>query len=616
MIAWLVLVLLFVVPACDLGLRLLGMPGGVAWGADLALAGFLIVPVLRSRLLRPDDARRTRFEPWLHAAVCAAMAAAWCVLRVSSFEFSPMGEGIYDLHYIASLSTAEVLPAPELWNPGTALTRYYYLGFYTVAFYARLLGLAPAGGYLLFLALIPVLVFAIAWSAMRGGVLIRSAAALAATFPATGLSAALGMRLIEVPGHLRPMAHVRLTEWADQARPGSWAEALMDGRAYPIEGLAHLLGWLGDLHPPVYTLLLLAVLIGLAYAERPGLARAGFPAAAGWAVPVSFFLNPWTMPCFATVALYAVIRRCSGSALAIVLAGAALGALMMWPLWHASDLATGSVSLAWLPSQMRSSPVQFLVIWGPLLLCSLVLILAGGRWGFAAIFAAMVFGLEWVLLDDPYGGAYERFNGVLKIGSFALAGWTMVVLAEAGRSRAVGVSAVIALVLACTSLVQVWDVLGARGAAKGVQRNGSLDAAATIPAEDRRMLFQALHGQCPGLTLERQTAQAYALNPLVSTLLAWPTLGGWMAHLSQIGAITPHDRAGIEAMQAWYAAPELQSLQLAGVGYVLVDASANWSLADLARAKAAVAPAYRFVALRDDGSGPVIGYFVAARPCR
>ncbi|MES0873541.1 DUF2298 domain-containing protein [Sinimarinibacterium thermocellulolyticum] len=617
MTAWFSLLFVFIVPTADLGLRLLGLPSAAVFAGDLVLLAFGIAWPHRSGWRWPG--LRALTPAVLN---CVALAAAIYVLRACAFRFSPFGENIYDLHYIVSLVQAQQWPAAELWNPGSVITHYYYLGFYIVAFYTRLLGLHPGIGYALFLILIPVLVFANYWAVLRGAFVFRALAAFTATFPATGLSALVASGALPIAEHLRGMAHVRLPEWADLAT-GGWLAQVASGDAYPIESLAHLIGWLGDLHPPVFTFLLLAIVIGALFGEvgaEPhvrGAVRVQLDAApiAAAAVPLSFALNPWTLPCFALLGAYAMLRRREAGDVQAGLLGAGGALVLLLPLLLSLDLPTGSVSLAWLPAERRSTIPLFGLVWGPLLCVSLLLALLRLRLTMVLPFIAMVVGLEILLMDDPYAERYERFNGVLKIGSLALAGWTAAVLLLAARDARRWLQVLVLTPLLALSVLQLVDALAPSARVPMRERNWALQPQRMLQREDHRELYAALSSQCPGATLERRQHNAYTDSPLVSTLLGWPTYSGWSAHLSQIGAMDEAERRRSDAMQQWFERPDAASLRALSIRYVLVDRSLGWDARTVQAHARALAPAFRFEQVSAAAVTPVIGYFVASAPC-
>ncbi len=622
MMAWQSFVFLFLLPATDLALRLIGLPSFIVacldFGAVFALTWLLPrrIGLDRSPLITPGL--------WHGLAACALVCVAWYLLRVSAYNFGPYGENIYDLHYIASLVRATEWPAADLWNPGAKVDHYYYFGFYIVAFYTRLLGLDIGQGYVLMLLLIPVVVFANFWTVMRGNFVVRTAAALTASFPATGLSAVVFGNFVDVAGHLRGMAHVRLVEWTNLAPADGWLADVIRGYAYPVEGLAHILGSLGDLHPPVFTFLLMALVLTalLGHANEAG--DETLPVYSrlicGSAIPLSFVINPWTLPCFAVLGLYAASRPLSLRSAAWVALGAAVTLSLSSPMLMQLQLQTGSVGLRWLAGDQRSTFALLFTVWGPLLLVTALLMLAGAvrtRWVLLLWFVAMVVGLEVLLLDDPYGERYERFNGVLKVGSFALAGWTAIVLREASRSPRRWMQLVAIAPLLCLSLAQLWDSMLPSVRKPLTERNWTLRPDGMLENAEQRRLFTALSPRCPGMTLEHQTAQAYSQVPLVSTLLGWPTLSGWTSHLNQIGAWGAFAQSRFKHAQQWFDNPQTEPLLVYGVRYVLIDSGLGWDEQTLQHHSTTLNPQFQFVRLSggDSGSQKVVGYFAWNARC-
>ncbi len=620
MIAWQSFVFLFLLPATDLALRLCGLPGWIVVTLDVAVL-FALSFLLPGRL----GAQRSAFDPAATAramAACALLVLAWYLLRVTGYNFGAYGENIYDLHYVASLVRSDSWPAADLWNPGARVDHYYYFGFYIVAFYTRLLGLEIGQGYVLLLLLIPLIVFANFWAVLRGPFVLRALAALTATFPATGLSAVVSGHFVEIAGHLRGMSHVRLTEWTNVAPPSGFLADVIRGYAYPVEGLAHILGSLGDLHPPVFTFLLLALVLAalLGPAERsddeplPIFSRL----IAGSAIPLSFVINPWTLPCFGVLGLYALSRPLTRPSAAWVVLGSLATLSLLSPMLMQLQLQTGSVGLRLLGADQRSTFALLLTVWGPLFLLTALLLLGAGvrvRWVLVLWFVAMVVGLEVLLLDDPYGDRYERFNGVLKIGSFALAGWTAVLLHQASRSNRRWLYPVVLVPLLCLAAAQLWDSILPSVRKPAAERNWTLQPQGMLPEAEQSEMYAALRLRCSGMTLERQTSQAYSQVPLVSTLLGWPTLGGWTSHLSQIGAWGPAAQARFEQGQQWFANPQTATLLAAGVRYVLIDSSLGWDEATLQLHGAALTPVFQFVRLGGGDGMPVTGYFSWNAPC-
>lgn len=613
MIAWQSLVFFFLLPGLDLAARLLGLPPALVWCVDAAAVAALSFWAPRLLGLR---ARITREWPFLIAA-CIAVGAGWYLFRVTGLSFSPFGENMYDLHYIASLLHDDQLPAADLWNPGAVVERYYYFGFYIVAFYSRLLGLDAGQGYALFMLLIPILCFANFWAMFPERPVMRVGAAFVATFPATGISALIASGALRIEDHLRGMAHVRIAEWTNTVPDGSPFASAINGYAYPIEGLAHVLGNLGDLHPPVFTLTLLAIVLASLFRAGERATDNAAPLICGLSLPLAYVINPWALPCFCAVAGYALLSRRNWRFTWIAGCGALAGSLLTIPLLASLKLQTGSVSLALVPEATRAPPLLLIIVWGPLLVATAALAASRARrldWLALLTFIAMVVGLEVILLDDMYGDRYERFNSVVKISSIALVGWTAMVLREALLDQRRWIAPLFIAGLAVLSIIQLWDSIAPSARRAAVARNWALQPVNMLPDADQRALFSSLSEACRGTVLERQTERAYSRTPMVSTLLGWPTYGGWPFHLSQIGAFGNAEETRHAVLQHWFSAPETALLSTYGVDYVLIEPALGWSQSHLAGVIEKLAPDYRFVGLNGT-SEPVLGYFVSGDAC-
>lgn len=590
------------------------------------------------------DARRVA---GLALAAGLLLAALLYLLLGVQFRFDGYGEGLYDLHYMAGGWLGQGWPVPELWNPGETVRHYYNLGLSGWGWLLGRLGLSLGSSYVLALILLPALVFAAYTAAMGGPAPLRMTAAFVATFPATGISLFVGTGLVPLPDHLRTMGHVRLTEWADRD-PGGWLTGqLISGEAYPVESLAHLVLDLQDVHPPVLGYVLLAGLLLWAFGPRlrraPGAAAASTEAPgeivpnhhrlAGWAqgllpgllLPLAYAVNAWMLPFMlgASVGLLA-LRRVWPAYLGL-LAGAALGvALLWWPFLRHFD-APGAVSLTLLEGQYRSAPLSWLLIWGPCLLASLWWSIGQWRWGAGPrgwlglapwLFALAVLSLEVIHLDDAYSGTHERFNSVLKTGSLALAAWTASLLILATRSRDLRLWLPVLLLLAAPALAQLKDLGAKLGGGAGAAPNWALDGATMIAEEDMRALYQGLQALPPGVTLEFTDRGAYTIVPVASTLAAYPTWGGWISHLDQIGAVAPQRRALRDELQSWYRVfpPDNAVLDRGGVEYILVSTALNWHPAQIGERVGHLGPAWQWQPLWRSPQGAYAGIFRRREP--
>lgn len=546
------------------------------------------------------------------------------------FRVDAYGEGLYDLHYLAAGWLQAGWPTPELWAPGGLVQHYYNFGLASWGWLGGALGLGVGSTYVLGLIALPAAVFALCWLMLAGPYWYRIPAAIVATFPATGLSLIVGANWVDVPGHLRGMAHVRLPEWADRAGDLAWAQALMNGQAYPIESLAHLILELQDLHPPVWGVLVLALLLlwflGGRQQEQPAErhgGRAGIMDGVlpGALLPLAYAVNAWMVPLYMGVlSAMLILRRRVWLLPGIVLGAAAAGLLLWWPFFAHFE-STGAVQLNWVPAAARSKLGQWSLIWWPQALATLAWLALcwqdyrRGRslaWSWAllpAVFLMAVLSLELILLDDAYSGAYERFNSVLKTGSLALFGWTasLLILASRRPHGTWGMVLMLAL-LAPPAALQIRDV-GARYLEAQTNPNWYLHSQAMLPGLDNQALVAALCEQTPGTVLAPISTDAYNLDPAIPTLCAMPTWSGWAAHLRQIDSFSAAANRAREALKGWYANPSSRLLADYGVDYVLISFAQRWSAAKIAEAQRELGTAWRWQPVAISPQGHHAGFF-------
>lgn len=550
------------------------------------------------------------------------------------FRIDAYGEGLYDLHYLAGGWLHAGWPTPELWAPGTVVDHYYNFGLASWGWLGALLGWGVGSTYVAGLIVFPALVFALCWLLLAGPYWFRWPAAVVAAFPATGLSLIVGGGLVQVPAHLRGMAHVRLPEWADRATEAAWTQSLMTGQAYPVESLAHLVLELQDLHPPVWGVLILALLLlwffGTRRQEQPAEhgprgARVAAGVTPGLLLPLAYAVNAWMLPLYAGVLLAMLVLRRDALLLGGILLGAmGAWALLWWPFFAHFE-STGAVALNWVPATARSHAVQWSLVWWPQVLATLILLgicwrdWRRGRplvWSWAllpAVFLLAVLSLEIVLLDDAYTGAYERFNSVLKTGSLALFGWTASLLIVASR-RPQGRWGMLCmlLLLAPPAFFQLKDVAG-RYLPAPEQPNWSLQGHAMVSGVDAQALVAALCPQPPGIVLTPISSDAYNLDPALPSLCALPTWSGWAAHLRQIDAYPAAAAAAREALKTWYQRPAAQALDRHRVRYVVVDFAQRWSAARIAAVERMLGSDWQWHPVAVSSQGAHAGFFGRTR---
>lgn len=571
----------------------------------------LIAAVLCALLLRWLYAPLLRSRPTLAGGVgfvgLVLLSVALGAVAIG-FRFDSLGESVYDLHYLGSEMQAQGYPSQDLWNTSVSTNRYYTWGFVMVSAVAAWFTTAIGSTYVVALMAITLLVAINYWFVMSGSALYRLSAAFTATFPASMLSVLAVWYAADIPEHLRTYYHVRLIEHRDLATLHAWLSPVLDGVSYPVESLPHVVFVLGDLHPPVFSFYLLSVLLLWFQASKTSANRwlDSTPVVLGL---LSYFVNAWIAPVFVVLGAALLCLRLGWRAALMQAVIATLGAaLLLSPLLWNVAAPTGAISVHWFAPNPDFNWFKWQVIWAPQLLAVLALLVLRERVPPVAIFFMLVVvSLEFIHLDDYNAGAFERFNGVLKWGSFALTGLTAALLMEETRRGWVR--------LVCLALFMVPSVMQMAAYAPqsfaGLRQhpNWQLDNTRWVEGATRQQLIRQLQAEAPGSVLEYAPGRAYTQVGSIPGVLGWPSLSPWPDHLSQIGSWSAADEARYQSLQAWFTATTAQPDALNGVDFVIVSADLNWSAERLAAKKVELVNRYEYVAATEMPGATAVGYF-------
>lgn len=548
---------------------------------------------------------------WTPQRVVAAAGYATAVLLLyfaaASFQFDTLGEGIYDLHYLASELRATRYPAVDLWQPASQVNRYYSFGYAAVTAAALPFSDVPAQVYLAALFIIPALMMVSFALIIQGGAVYRFSGAIIAVFPASFISVIVALQKDQIPAHLINYAHVRLLEFQDFFRDSALLAPLVDGVAYPLESVAHLVLVLGDLHPPLFSFYLLSLLLLWRYS--PQLEAPGWRLIPGLLIPVSYFSNAWIAPVFALAALICAGQRDGWlRGLDAIVRGSILGIALLLPVLWGSVLGADAVALRWFAPDAAFHPLKILLVWLPQLLAFAILLFNRAQPSMLTVFfLGMIALMEIIHLDDSYSGALERFNHVLKWGSFILAGISATLIIEASRQPRwrYGVLAVLAIPCA----LQLHDNLAAVNASLKQRPNWQLDASAVFPREDQAALYDCLRREPAGMTLEFAATRNYGATPLIATALGFPTQSPWPDHLRQIGAWSQSDEQRYQHLQSWFNPSAPGAVILKEIDYVIIDAGLAWDAARLQLRRAELHGSFEFVNCQRGALPFALGYF-------
>ncbi len=555
--------------------------------------------------------------PWWRLGAFALVLLLALLLRGLAPGFDSFGENIFSLRYVQSLRLATVYPAADLWQASPTVDTYYTLIHNLPALLSRALLLPLPFAISLSIALVLVSLGWIVFEVLRtrlNGPLSALAAAITVT-AGTGVSTLLWRSVHPADSMMLGYPHVRMFDMRPDEFSWPWLSALVERTpSLPVENPLHIGIYLGDLHPPLLSFLLMALLLW-SWARRDrgeGLAwHAGLLGALPW---LAWASNPWTIPHFGMLALGLFlldppVRRHWRAALA--------GLLVSWavvmPLVLNGHFLEG-VTFRPLPAQLRSPLPALLIIWGPALLLAVAVVASRARsaWvllGVAALVLSMEF-LHFSQGDDSGAGA--RFNGVLKVWSplhFLAIGLALYALsALRGRARLLWL---LAVPLAVSAGVHSRDVLRSQ-INKGQVPLQWQGADRLNQRADRAFLLRAVADLPRGRTLERLDRGYYTLAPLTSQLAGHATVSGWPHHAAQASGDPAAEQRRLAAIQAWYRevgpAPA-QPLAAWGVNLVLVDWDAGWTADRLQRQRAALGETWGWIPGPDAGDGLVSGVF-------
>jgi uncharacterized membrane protein len=604
------LALVIALPLLDQLLRTLGLPLSLPGLGLLALPAALWWGVQAPTRL-----------PWRALGAFLTVCLGFLLLRGLAPGFDSFGENIFSLRYVQSLRLAEVYPAPDLWEASPTVATYYTAVHNLPALLSRLF-LLPVP---LAISLAIALILATIWMALfeayalRGGRLAAALGATAVLLAGSGVSILLMSSHLPAESMMHGWAHVRLFGMPPaELKTPLLAQLAASNPDLPLESPLHPAIFLGDLHPPLWTFVLVAGLVfAIAQRRTPG-GEARLAAALALLPLLVWAGNPWMLPHLGLLAAGLLLldpglrRQWRVAGLA-----AAAGWLLLSPLVLAADYRSGMVSVAWLPAVGRATPLAWLVVWWPVLLLMLGAALRRDR-GIGLLLVGvllLVLSMEVVLFSQgDTQSAFARFNGTLKVWStlhlLALGLGVLALMGLQGRSRWLWL---LALPLLVSSAVHGRDVI--RSQINKQQPRFDWSGAGKLIAgrEDRAMNLMRLAARPQGRTMERMGRSAYDLAPLTSMLAGHRTVSGWAHHAAQSSGDGAREQRRFERIRDWYENAAEDALALPqewDINTILLDWDAGWRAERLAVVQAALAPEYVFLPGHEAGDGRVSGLFI------
>lgn len=370
-------------------------------------------------------------------------------------------EALTDLSFVSNYLAGTQLPPEDNWLAGNSFNFYYAFQHYCAALMGRMLNLSVGYSYNLACAIAMAFIVSLTWSVASTwcrNKLLKIVLLVAVVAGGTGVSPFVPFMYdypTETQGQQAFAAQSKL--WASVRYIGKYdaqiktefgketfGVAPKETLEMPLETIGYLT-FLSDYHPPIgcFVLLLLALaciyqLEKVSTKLRQQQVLTGILVSTG---PLVLITNTWVLPLQALLVFgWLAYRQLSGRNLCLksVIIGGLAPLLLAYPFLFEFTSNALSTPLKLVSDEQRAPLAQWLlVLWPQLTLLGLAAFVCR-RMPLAAYFLAMaaLFLLltELLIIDDPMGGKYDRFNTTLKWWSwtqvFVLVGLSGILLAK------------------------------------------------------------------------------------------------------------------------------------------------------------------------------------------
>ena len=473
----------------------------------------------------------------------------------------PTSERVTDLYFMANYYSGATLPPPDHWFAGHHFDFYYAFQHYGAALMGRLLGWPIGFAYNIAFALLMALSLALAWDFTTRFVTGRwhqLVLIFALALGGTGVSPLLNFFV--TPDNNTPASWQANDQmWASARFIGSYDQRVntetgkalfplltaetkpapdFEARELPLENFGYQF-FLGDYHPPLggFFLLFLALAL-LAYLEQtpkhPRLAQ-GLLALL---LPVMLITNTWITPLLAVLLFsWAGWRHYHKNPpdWGAILAGGTLGFLLVYPFLAGFASQAIGTPIRLVHSIDRTPLAQFLLLLWPLLTL-FALALTEKKQRPLAVALVIAFGImlllgEFIFVDDPSVGKYERTNTTMKWWGWMWSGGLLAAGAMAlgsGR-RWVRNMALIVLLLTCSYSINTLQYIWQTPKGDVGKLSGTHWFTSDPPVKDA---VQFLSQAPKGIVLENWLNDAYSNQTLYALYSQQPSLLGWPNHVS------------------------------------------------------------------------------------
>ncbi|MFI3138219.1 MAG: DUF2298 domain-containing protein [Methylococcaceae bacterium] len=480
-------------------------------------------------------------------------------------------EHITDLYFISNFMGGATLPAPDRWLAGAVFDCYYAFQHYAAALLARLFSMDIGLAMNLAWALSIALMVSLAWEISGYFVKRYSFRALllaALMLGGNGLSPLMPLMITDNAtddASLQNKAVNRI--WASTRFAGSYDQQVntVFGQAVagdprqadfaahlelPLETIAYY-SVLGDYHPPLggFVIALWTLALSAFLGMRKVVHSEPLSADSSHADALAFFAlgltpalilvtNAWVLPLqWLLLASWLLLRYWKADIhWHGLISGGVMGLVLIYPFLSYFAANAPMTSLHWVLPGSHSPWAFFVAMQWPLLLWLGVGLVLARRSPWAAwltLTLLIIFCFsEWVYVDDPLEGKYQRFNTTLKWWSWlwptALIGLGSVALGLGGRLiKTVMVLSLSALLLYSVDIARYWRYVGKPQLGQ-LAGNGWLTQDATL-----RTMLAHLKNAPDGIVLESIEQGAYSASGALTLFANKPLLLGWPDHIAQ-----------------------------------------------------------------------------------
>jgi uncharacterized membrane protein len=498
-----------------------------------------------------------------------------CAWRFAFPNIDASTEHLTDLYFISNFIDGQTLPAPDRWLAGSVFDCYYAFQHYGAALLARIFNLEVGLAMNLAWALLLALLVSLAWE-ISGYFVNR--------FP---LKILLLVALISGGNGLSPLMPFMIKEnvtdttsiennvvtrvWASTRFSGMYDQnvntplgiaiagdpkkpAFSENIELPLETIGYY-SVLGDYHPPLggfvialWTLALSAFLGMRKMTDTTRKSDFEFPSER-YADPLAFFAlgltpalvlvtNAWVFPlqCLLLSSWLLIRHWKADNNWPTLIIGGVVGFGLIYPFLSYFAPNSLSTPIHWVSEGYHSPTRLLLAMHWPLLIWLGVGLVVARHSPWAAwltLTFAIILGLsEFIFVDDPMSGKYERFNTLLKWWSWlwptALIGLGSVCIGLGGRvARTLMVLSLSALLVYTLDLGRYWRYVSKPQLGQ-MAGNGWLKQDAT-----QHELLTYLKNAPEGLVLESIEQGAYSSSTALSLFANKPLVLGWPDHLAQ-----------------------------------------------------------------------------------